>query len=85
MNFVQFKNSLRDFPVFSIADIRAAYGGFDRRRLSEWQKKGYIKKKLKVITSFLIQTLMKARCWQLRIKFTSHPTFPLRPRCPITG
>ena len=47
MNFVHFKNSLRDFPVFSIADIRAAYGGFDRRRLSEWQKKGYIQKIIK--------------------------------------
>ena len=47
MNFVHFKNSLRDFPVFSIADIRAAHGGFDRRRLSEWQKKGYIKKIVK--------------------------------------
>jgi predicted transcriptional regulator of viral defense system len=47
MNFLQFKNSLRDFPVFSIADIRAAHGGFDRRRLSEWQKKGYIKKIIK--------------------------------------
>ena len=47
MNFVHFKNSLRDFPVFSIADIRAAHGGFDRRRLSEWQKKKYIKKIVK--------------------------------------
>jgi predicted transcriptional regulator of viral defense system len=47
MNFVTFKNSLRDFPVFSLADIRAAHGGFDRRRLSEWQKKGYIKKIVK--------------------------------------
>lgn len=47
MNFVYFKNSLRDFPVFSIADIRAAHGDFDRRRLSEWQKKGYIKKIVK--------------------------------------
>lgn len=47
MNFVDFKNSLRDFPVFSIADVRAAYGDFDRRRLSEWQKKGYIKKIVK--------------------------------------
>ncbi len=47
MNFIHFKNSLRDFPVFSIADIRAAYGGFDRRRLSEWQKKGYIQKIIK--------------------------------------
>ena len=47
MNFIHFKNSLRDFPVFSIADIRAAHGGFDRRRLSEWQKKKYIKKIVK--------------------------------------
>ena len=47
MNFIHFKNSLRDFPVFSIADIRAAYGGFDRRRLSEWQKKGYIQRIIK--------------------------------------
>jgi predicted transcriptional regulator of viral defense system len=47
MNFVTFKNSLRDFPVFSIADIRVAHGDFDRRRLSEWQKKGYIKKIVK--------------------------------------
>ena len=47
MNFVNFKNSLKDFTVFSIADIRAVHGGFDRRRLSEWQKKGYIKKIIK--------------------------------------
>ena len=47
MNFVYFKNSLRDFPVFSIADIRVAHDDFDRRRLSEWQKKGYIKKIVK--------------------------------------
>lgn len=42
MNFFQFKETLRDFPVFSTSDIRAAFGDFDRRRLSEWQKKGYI-------------------------------------------
>ena len=47
MNFVSFKNSLRDFPLFSIADIRATHGDFDRRRLSEWQKKGYIQKIIK--------------------------------------
>ncbi|MBW2248566.1 MAG: hypothetical protein JRF62_15570 [Deltaproteobacteria bacterium] len=47
MNFITFKNSLSDFPVFSIADIRVAHGDFDRRRLSEWQKKGYIKKIVK--------------------------------------
>jgi len=47
MNFIHFKNSLREFPVFSIADIRSTYGDFDRRRLSEWQKKGYIQKIIK--------------------------------------
>jgi predicted transcriptional regulator of viral defense system len=47
MNFISFKNSLRDFPVFSLADIRAAHGVFDRRRLSEWQKKGYVRKIIK--------------------------------------
>jgi hypothetical protein len=44
MNFISFKYSLREFPVFSIADIRAAHGNFDRRRLSEWQQKGISKK-----------------------------------------
>ena len=47
MNFIQFKNFMYDFPVFSIADIRVAHSGFDRRRLSEWQKKGYITKLIK--------------------------------------
>jgi predicted transcriptional regulator of viral defense system len=37
--------------VFSIADIRAAHKGFDRRRLSEWQKKGYI---IKIIKGYYI-------------------------------
>jgi len=47
MNFIQFKNSLRDFPLFSLADIRTVNNRFDRRRLSEWKKKGYIKKIVK--------------------------------------
>lgn len=47
MNFIHFKNSLRQFPVFSVADIRSTYGDFDRRRLSEWQEKGYIQKIIK--------------------------------------
>ncbi len=42
MNYIQFRNALRDFPVFSTSDIRVAFENFDRRRLSEWQKKGYI-------------------------------------------
>lgn len=33
--------------MFSMADIRVAHYDFDRRRLSEWQKKGYIRKIVK--------------------------------------
>jgi predicted transcriptional regulator of viral defense system len=47
MNYIQFKTSLADFPVFSISDIRAADPKFDRRRLTEWQHKGYIRKIIK--------------------------------------
>ena len=47
MNYIQFRNALRDFPVFSTSDIRVAFENFDRRRLSEWQKKGYIIKVIK--------------------------------------
>ncbi len=44
MNFMQFKSVLDDFHVFSTVDIRTADPNFDRRRLNEWQDKGYIRK-----------------------------------------
>lgn len=44
MNFVQFKTALSHFPVFSVEDARAMAGDFDRRRLTEWQAKGYLRK-----------------------------------------
>ena len=44
MRYIQFMSALKDFPVFSLADVRAVDGEFDRRRLSEWQAKGYIRK-----------------------------------------
>ncbi len=44
MNFIQFKSSLKDFPIFSVVEIRALDPSFDRRRLNEWQKKEYIRK-----------------------------------------
>lgn len=44
MNYIAFRNALRDFPVFSLTDARVVDPGFDRRRLSEWQAKGYIRK-----------------------------------------
>ncbi|MFH1441899.1 MAG: hypothetical protein ABIH18_07680, partial [Candidatus Omnitrophota bacterium] len=35
---------LKDFTVFSLTDIKAIDSIFHRRRLNEWQDKGYIKK-----------------------------------------
>lgn len=43
MIFLAFKEKLRDFVVFNLNDIRKIDAGFDLRRLSEWQAKGYIK------------------------------------------
>ncbi len=47
MRFYEFKESLKDFVVFSINDIRKVDESFNNQRLSEWQEKGYIKKIIK--------------------------------------
>lgn len=43
MQFVDFKENLNKFAIFSLNDIRKIEAGFDLRRLSEWQTKGYIR------------------------------------------
>jgi predicted transcriptional regulator of viral defense system len=43
MKFLEFKSLFKNFTVFSLADIRMADGAFHRRRLSEWQERGYIR------------------------------------------
>jgi len=47
MQYVQLKEFLKDFTVFSLNDIRRIDNTFHRRRLNEWQDKGYIKKVVK--------------------------------------
>ncbi len=44
MTYLEFEKSLKEFPVFSIQDIKKRYPGFDSRRLVEWQQKNYIQK-----------------------------------------
>jgi len=51
MNYIQFRNEMRDFPVLSVSDIRTAFKTFDRRRLHEWQGKGYI---VKIVKGFYL-------------------------------
>ncbi|MDH7512511.1 MAG: hypothetical protein QHH14_06170 [Clostridiales bacterium] len=47
MNFIKLRDSLKDFTVFSLRDILQVDKNFHRRRLNEWQNKGYIKKVIK--------------------------------------
>ena len=44
MKFLELKNELNDFLIFSLNEIRVIDPNFHRRRLNEWQDKGYIKK-----------------------------------------
>ncbi|MGM0738838.1 MAG: type IV toxin-antitoxin system AbiEi family antitoxin domain-containing protein [Bacteroidota bacterium] len=44
MIYLDFKEALQAFPVFSVREIEKHFPGFDNRRLVEWQEKGYIQK-----------------------------------------
>ncbi len=44
MKFLELKDELNDFLIFSLNEIRVIDSNFHRRRLNEWQDKGYIKK-----------------------------------------
>jgi len=44
MRYLELKDNLKDFVVFSINDILKIDHNFHKQRLSEWQKKGYVKK-----------------------------------------
>jgi predicted transcriptional regulator of viral defense system len=56
MKYIELINKLDSHIVFSIQDILIFDNDFDRRRLNEWQSKGYIKK---IIKSFYIFTNKK--------------------------
>ena len=47
MQYIEFKESLKDFTIFSLNDIRRIDNLFFRTRLTEWQNKGFIKKVIK--------------------------------------
>ena len=44
MKYIELKNTLKDFTLFSLNDIRKIEFNFFRSRLNEWQGKGFIKK-----------------------------------------
>jgi len=47
MQYVELKELLKGFTIFSLNDIKRIVPNFHRRRLNEWQDKGYIKKIIK--------------------------------------
>ena len=44
MKYIVFRQKMKSFPIFSVREIEKQFPGFDRRRLVEWQEKGYIQK-----------------------------------------
>ncbi len=44
MNFLVFKATFQDYPVFSISEIDKYFPGFDTKNLVRWQEKGYVLK-----------------------------------------
>ncbi|PIQ86090.1 MAG: hypothetical protein COV74_06175 [Candidatus Omnitrophica bacterium CG11_big_fil_rev_8_21_14_0_20_45_26] len=47
MRYLEFRKALKKFNAFSIQEIRKIDPNFHRRRLNEWQAKGYLKKVVK--------------------------------------
>lgn len=47
MHYIELKEKLKDFTIFSLGDIKKIDNNFHRRRLNEWQAKGYISKVIK--------------------------------------
>jgi predicted transcriptional regulator of viral defense system len=47
MRYLAFRDQFKDFTVFSLTDILNVEAGFHRRRLNDWQEKGYLKKVIK--------------------------------------
>ncbi|MBI2030038.1 hypothetical protein HYT05_00270 [Candidatus Kaiserbacteria bacterium] len=44
MRYLDFKEKLKEFDIFSLSDIRKIDPAFAGARLTEWQSKGYIRK-----------------------------------------
>jgi len=56
MQYIELREHLKDFTIFSILDIKKIDNNFHRRRLNEWQDKGYI---VKIIKGYYIFSDLK--------------------------
>jgi predicted transcriptional regulator of viral defense system len=71
MNYIEFQRALSVFTVFSLADIRQAEPAFDRRRLNEWQEKGYIRKIIKGYYAFACRPVDEKTLFEIANKIYS--------------
>jgi len=84
MQFIELKEKLKHFPTFSIPDIRKIEEDFDIRRLSEWTRKGYIKKIRRGHYFFSDAEIREQLCfWPLTVYINRH-MFLWRRLCRIT-
>lgn len=44
MQFIEFRNHLSAYPVFSLKDVLKSIPNFNRIQLDRWEKRGYVKK-----------------------------------------
>lgn len=44
MKFLDLREALKEYTLFSVQEVKKINSTFHRRRLSEWQEKGYLKK-----------------------------------------
>jgi len=79
MNYIEFRKLLGSFTVFSLADIRQADPSFHRRRLNEWQEKGYITKVVKGYYVFADKPLDEKAVFEIanRIYAPSYVSFEM--------
>jgi len=79
MTYIEFQKSLAPFTVFSLADIRQAGLAFHRRRLNEWQEKGYIRKVIKGYYVFADKNLDEKALFEIanRIYAPSYVSFEM--------
>jgi predicted transcriptional regulator of viral defense system len=79
MKYIDFYESLKDFTLFTVNDIRQIDSRFYRSRLNEWQKKGYIRKLISGCYIFSNLTLNESVLFEIanRIYSPSYISFEM--------
>lgn len=81
MKFLEFRNALKTFTLFSLNEIKKIDNNFHRRRLNEWQEKGYIKKIIRGYYIFSDFELNENVLFEIANKIHSPELFSLCALC----